>query len=348
MQDTPRDAGRLLRPTAVTDSGDVEPSRRGELYRSYFSDPLPFSVVVPEGDFRVRIEDWRLPGFVFSVSSIGAYASHWNVRRPPAGNMGLVMVRMLVSGSVTGLFDGRQVRIGPGDIYMMDFDCEAIKLHADCRYRTFYLPHAALGSEPGRLATFRHIQAGSPQGLLLSATIRGFADGLPRTPVGTTRTVADGLTGVFAALLPDPDRDLDQADLAGGRRAAIKDFVTSAPARTPMKAADLCARFHISRATLYRMFAEDGGVDRFVTVQRMRAAYRELAGTTAVRGAVRRVAERWGFEDPAAFSRAFRTRFGIAPSDLLSSAQQGGDPGAEDDANAAASALFSDELLSLE
>lgn len=78
----------------------------------------------------------------------------------------------------------------------------------------------------------------------------------------------------------------------------------------------LCAAFFVSRATVYRDFADEGGVARFVTRCRLERAYQELAAGGADRGRVRRVSERSGFASQYHFSRLFRQRFHVPPTEV--------------------------------
>ncbi|GMG82452.1 hypothetical protein LNKW23_16650 [Paralimibaculum aggregatum] len=314
----------LLRPSTVLDSSVVEPPRRADLYRSYFSPQLPFGVDVRKPDFNVRSEDWQLPGLVLSKSRIDAYKSMWNTRRPGTGNFGMVMIRLLISGEVWGLFDGRPREMGPGDLYVMDFDCEATKFHRACAYHTLYLPHETLGCRPGQLPRFRHIRGTSPTGRMLTATVRAFAEALPLTPFAEAGELTAGLARMIGALLVDGGRDLDRSSIDAPRRAAIDAFIDDHLDDETLDAATLCRSFHMSRATLYRLFSEDGGIASHLAARRLDRIYGELARTPAGRGAVRRIAERWGYDNPTHFSRSFRRRFGIAPTDALYHAEPSG------------------------
>lgn len=336
----PSQADQLLRPSTVLDSTAVEPLRRADLYRSYFSPQLPFGVDVKTPDFSVRSEDWQLPGLVLSKSEIDPYKSMWNTQRPGAGNFGLVMIRLLISGTVWGLFEGEPQQMGPGDIYVMDFDCEATKFHRACVYHTLYLPYATLGCQPGAIPRFRHIRGASPTGRMLTATIRAFAEAVPLTPVGEAPELTSGLARMIGALLFD-GRDPDSSSADEPRRAAINAFIDAHLDDDSLGAEILCQSFHMSRATLYRMFAGDGGIASYLAARRLDRIYGELSRTPANRGAVRRIAERWGYSNPTHFSRSFRRRFGVAPTDALYSAAHGGS------AEVSGSAQLGDRLLAL-
>ena len=79
----------------------------------------------------------------------------------------------------------------------------------------------------------------------------------------------------------------------------------------------LCRRFAISRRTLYRLFADDGGVAHYVTVRRLARAFDELRAASPARGLIKAVALTVGFVDQRRFHRLFRQRFAIAPSEAV-------------------------------
>lgn len=78
----------------------------------------------------------------------------------------------------------------------------------------------------------------------------------------------------------------------------------------------IAERMGISVRHLNRLFAdEETGIADYVRNERLAAAYRDLSGLgqTATIG---EIAYRWGFADLAHFSRVFRQRFGMTPSDV--------------------------------
>jgi AraC-like DNA-binding protein len=101
--------------------------------------------------------------------------------------------------------------------------------------------------------------------------------------------------GLFAAVQRFIDRNLGSPDLGPGR---------------------IARRFRCSRAHLYRIFARRGltiaGYIREIRLQRCRAALE----TRRLRGEqIGSVAWRFGFDNPVYFSRLFRRRFGMTPTE---------------------------------
>lgn len=76
---------------------------------------------------------------------------------------------------------------------------------------------------------------------------------------------------------------------------------------------ELAFRFEVDRATLFRCFRAASGVSvkNWIDAERFRRAQALLRVSDAP---VREVARLCGFRDPLYFSRAFRQRFGVAPS----------------------------------
>ena len=76
--------------------------------------------------------------------------------------------------------------------------------------------------------------------------------------------------------------------------------------------AGLIQRFGLSRRSLYRLFAETGGVETFIRERRLAYALRVLA-EPGHWPKLARLAHDCGFADAQVFSRALKRRYGISP-----------------------------------
>src|SRR5262249_59167918 len=83
-----------------------------------------------------------------------------------------------------------------------------------------------------------------------------------------------------------------------------------------LAAADLCRRFHIPRASLYRLFEADGGLARYVQEQRLNRALIWLIAPEANGKRLVDIALDLQFSSDSTFVRAFRRRFGLTPGEL--------------------------------
>ncbi|MFF3332562.1 helix-turn-helix domain-containing protein [Streptomyces sp. NPDC002888] len=128
--------------------------------------------------------------------------------------------------------------------------------------------------------------------------------------------VADLVTAVFAHTL---DADLLMPPEIHGRTLTlrIKAFIRrhlSDPELTPAR---IAVAHHISRSHLYRLFQAEGHtVASYIRDRRLECARRDLADPALRAMPVHAIAARWGFSRAADFTRAFRTAYGVPPSDV--------------------------------
>jgi AraC-like DNA-binding protein len=202
------------------------------------------------------------------------------------------------------------------------------------------------GSEPVTLAAdaeFRQLVIGMPAELIV-----------PRLagPTGVAVTTGSlcGLVASTARHLFTRSADFSRAD-AGRASAHLIDLVVatfgSAQGVTPrqlilqsamdeaerrladraLSAAQLADGVHVSRRTLEKLFAEQGTtVARWLLERRLERSRVELLTTRAGAASVEVIAQRCGFADRTHFSRVFRARFGVAPSELRRATQSAGMP----------------------
>ncbi|MFE6224066.1 helix-turn-helix domain-containing protein [Streptomyces sp. NPDC057854] len=111
---------------------------------------------------------------------------------------------------------------------------------------------------------------------------------------------------------PAADR-LPEAD----RRAAdeIRRWVNARLPDPRLRADVIAAAHHMSVRRLHKLFTgEDGTLGRWIQQRRLEECRREL-GRAGGPAKVQAVAQRWGFATAAHFSRCFRARYGMAPSE---------------------------------
>jgi AraC-like DNA-binding protein len=89
-----------------------------------------------------------------------------------------------------------------------------------------------------------------------------------------------------------------------------------------LKPEAVAADLGLSRSTLYRLFAGEGGVRRQILMRRLDRCFTALLEPRMQATAIGDIAFMQGFNSEAHFSRAFRQRFGIAARDLRFMARQ--------------------------
>lgn len=82
----------------------------------------------------------------------------------------------------------------------------------------------------------------------------------------------------------------------------------------------VAAAHHISTSYLHRLFRRSGStVAAWIREQRLERASRDLSDPALATIPIGQIGARWGFPEAAAFSRAFRAAYGVAPSDYRAS-----------------------------
>lgn len=85
----------------------------------------------------------------------------------------------------------------------------------------------------------------------------------------------------------------------------------------------ICAQFRISRAQVYRLFQEEGGVMRYVQQRRLARSYQMLAKSGAEQSIIG-VAAQMGFKSDSHFTRSFKAEFGLTPTEARQQVRETG------------------------
>jgi AraC-like DNA-binding protein len=102
---------------------------------------------------------------------------------------------------------------------------------------------------------------------------------------------------------------------ARGSLATICRYIHAHLAAADLDADLLAVRFGLSRASLYRLFQPLGGVAGYIVEQRLSEAFRQLRAAEFANHRIGQISFRLGFKNVSNFSRAFRGKFGMSPSD---------------------------------
>ena len=223
-----------------------------------------------------------------------------------------LLLHLYLTGGFNGEITGQQVTIGAGKVAMIDLG-RAVNTRAFASNTiSLIVPRKLLGGvrldmmKP-RLDPFRND--------LLAAHIRSLQERSAQlTAADVAATVADTagfLKRLLTSDLADELEEQKQADatILALTEAAIRDNLASAELSPDWLAQTL----EISRASLYRVFADHGGIMRYVQERRLLAVQAALSDPIETRK-LSRLAADLGFSSEAHFSRSFRTRFGITAS----------------------------------
>ncbi|WP_434404647.1 helix-turn-helix domain-containing protein [Streptomyces sp. NBC_01353] len=277
--------------------------------------------VAPRGDgpFDGRIATDRL-GYL-QVSTMEADAER--VSRTPAliarSSEALVAVGVQISGTATFVQDGRRAAVGEGDLVVYD-TTRPYSFDYPQRFAThvFQLPRRALGVSDSdiRQVTGNAIGTGDGFGAMLLPFLATLASSSADCyPPAVANRLAGNVVDLFATLIAERAHPGDtDADARSHLMRRVRDHINR-NLGDPDLSPELIARTHrISVRYLHRLFEGEGTtVGRFIRQRRLEECGRELARRGRTAPTVSAVAQRWGFVNPAHFSRAFRAAYGVSP-----------------------------------
>jgi AraC-like DNA-binding protein len=223
-----------------------------------------------------------------------------------------LLLHLYLTGGFNGEITGQQTNIGPGKVAMIDL-AQAVNTRAFASNTiSLIVPRALLGDAPlhkmkPKLDPFRND--------LLAAHIRSLQERSAQlTEANVEATVADTVGFLKRLLTTAPTDKLEQRKKADDTilaltEAAIRDNLAS-PDLSPEW---LAQKLDISRATLYRVLADRGGIMKHVQERRLLAVQAALSDPLETRR-LSKLAADLGFSSEAHFSRSFRARFGTTAS----------------------------------
>ncbi|MFE4512983.1 helix-turn-helix domain-containing protein [Kitasatospora sp. NPDC056783] len=296
---------------------------------------MPVEVLPLTGrPFHGLVESHRL-GFV-RISTLEADAARLSrtadlIARAP-GAEPQVVVGVQVSGRAVLEQDGRRAEALPGGLVLYD-TARPYAVDYPERFRThlFHLPRRLL-VVPER--DLRHA-AGTAVSALegcgpvlapflgeLAASARSFPAAVGDRLAGS---VAD-LVSVLVAQLAD-GRAADGPDDPNGHLVRrVRDYIDDRLGDPELSPERIARAHHISVRYLHRIFEHEGvTVGRLIQRRRLEACARELGRRGRTAPTVSAVAQRWGFANPAHFSRSFRAAYGVSPREWR--ALEPADPG---------------------
>jgi AraC-like DNA-binding protein len=137
----------------------------------------------------------------------------------------------------------------------------------------------------------------------------------PRLPVAQAAEVLGATVQLLAAAL---NGGVDPQTVSGVRSALahqLRRFIEDHLHGHDLTPESLAARFGVSRATLYRLFASEGGIRNYVQRRRLARARLDLLRPAGRRMTVSEIGVAAGYSYAQDFIRAYRREFGISPGE---------------------------------
>lgn len=233
------------------------------------------------------------------------------------------MFQVFLSGHVEMRRGSRAFRAGPGQVIGFDLAEVLDSWNSDFDVLSVFVPRQ-------RLAPLLE-HPDSAHGLTVPATGLGrlLAENVvlihreaPTLTIAEAFETAEILTMMIASTLNQrvDDSGAVSRSVAFNNLARIKAYIRDALADPDLGPDAIAIACGVSRAALFRLFRQQGGVRRYVAELRLRVALRLLVAPRMRHRAVSEIAYRCGFTSPSVFSRAFRERYRMTPGQARAAA----------------------------
>ena len=308
---------RAIRTDRI-DSDCMEPGACFDSYRDGERDMYDvFATTLPPQQMSMQVATTHIAELGFSrfkasVHGVRRTAAH--VRRTP---IEALRVRLYRGGVTHALCADEPVTMRAGAIHVLDYSRPSDAISADVDQISLYIPHNLIGYDPSRHPAYWKIDLDHPLGRILANAMETFEQQLPDLTIDQAPVVAESLRGLLAGGLSGGLHSNDDRPVRAARAAAMRRHLDINLRDPELGISSLMMAFGASRATIFRDFADKGGVDRYITNRRLDRAFVDLAEARATRGAVARIAEQYGFSSASHFSRLFLERFSCRPGEVV-------------------------------
>ncbi len=250
-----------------------------------------------------RAQEWRRTPLVIGQDGMDHY-----------------MVQFFLEGGQTMSIDDVEIDCPEGSIIIYDLARDVTTRTSDFTNLSLIVPRDQLApllrSEDDQHG--RVLSAGDPMTGLLKDHMVSLEKSSHNLTAERAQQLGPATTGLVAACLNGAVGD-SPGQSEGIRLAQItvaKRVIEQNLSRPDLSVAFVSRQAGISRSRLYRMFESQDGIASYIRERRLRSALFMLADRNRFHLPVFDIAMRCGYASDTAFSRAFRKRFGISPTDV--------------------------------
>ncbi|WP_267355525.1 MULTISPECIES: helix-turn-helix domain-containing protein [unclassified Methylobacterium] len=286
-----------------------------ESYRRLYG--IGADVEPADGPFRAEVRIRRFRRMILFERELGGLLHMRGPGRVRHDGFDHITLHLLLSGDLTGGPLGAGHRLRPGEIMVVDTRRAHWTRVERARLITVQLAREVVEASVSDLEPVHGIVLPAAAAGLLADFIASLvrrADDLP--PVAVERAAATAAEllglGLSVATAAPLARLLSTEASQPLRRIRAEAYIDAHLADPGLNSSAIAAGIGASRSSLYAVFADEGGIVRFIQRRRLERLRADLRRSEDGR-TVSALAHAHGFADESGFNRAFRAAFGMPP-----------------------------------
>ena len=272
--------------------------------------------LAPHTPFFGEAEVYFLPDVVLSRGNCSGARYRRSVEMLRHSEADGVLVVAYRGGPVRFEIEGEPETIAPGEIVFFDLRRPATIVAPNPENISLIVSRRRLEALVPSLDATAHgfVLRGGANRALLWAHLQSLHAVAGSVTAEQAPTIGDATIQLVAGCLRESSRQAPPPGVRAVTLAEIKDAIEGRLGEPEFGPQSLIQELGISRATLYRLFEPLGGVKAYILERRLLNALRVISTPSPGRPRIKELSYGLGFSHPSAFSRAFRTRFGVSPS----------------------------------
>jgi AraC-like DNA-binding protein len=224
-----------------------------------------------------------------------------------------LLIVLQIEGSVDTDSAGRSVRREAGDVAISDY---ARPFHSVATDYAILIVHLARESVPAALLALEPhglvFPRGSGAARLIGAALQELYAQADDLTVSEAEAAVEGIVALTTACARARLAGDETAHVKSRRKAAL-DHIDAQLGNARLGPDEIADATNVSRASLYRLLAAEGGIRAVLLKRRLDQALRIMLADNKDELSLADIAKCCGFGGTSQFSRAFRARFGLPP-----------------------------------
>ncbi len=235
---------------------------------------------------------------------------HWMRRYDDSDHL---LLQLFVSGENRATNGKLEYVEQPGNIYGVNLAYQAEAMSTDARVLTLVLPRDLLLDELPHLIDARGaiFAPGSASAQIFVDHMMSLRGNLSRGTAEEVPALVTATLGLLDSLTSRQDVEASAAVPATFRTACR--YIDRHLASPALGVDSICRHLRCSRATLYRLFKSQGGVNEHIRRRRLVACFKAIGSPRNRHRRIFDIALDFGFTSPSHFSHLFHHHFGMTP-----------------------------------